>query len=231
MSVKTGLVKKNISITESSRAEDSKYNNISHSIDEMKRNFKFNTILVGNSSVGKTSIVTRFIANNYTSDYKCSISVECKVRQIQIDKATVVQLCIWDTCGQEKFRAITKSYYNKAQSVLAVFDITDIISFKHLECWLDDLSKASSNRPVIFIVGNKSDLELERSVSENEIKEYVKSRGLEYIEVSAKTGMNIHLLFEKLANKLVNEKGGIANDEDVSIKISHKESNNKKGCC
>lgn len=228
MSAQKEQAKKNVSLTESSKVDDSKFNNISQSIDDNKTIVKFNTILIGNMSVGKTSIMKRLLMNRFEEKYTCSINVDFKVKQFKIDKETTVELCLWDTCGSEKYRALTQSFYKKAQGVIAVFDITDKISFVHLECWLDDLSKCASKKPVIFIVGNKLDLELQRTVSETEIKEYAQSKKIEYMEVSAKSGINIQLLFEQLASKLVKERENIVVEED---KVTNVEVQKDKGRC
>ena len=172
--------------------------------NELKKDvFNFKIILLGDIAVGKTSILSRFCTNSFNSDYKCSIGVEFKVKSLHVDQSTIADLKIWDTCGDEKFRAVTRQYYKESKGVILVFDLTNRESFKKLDFWIEDVRVNSPEEASIVLIGNKSDLVDQRKVTQKEIAEYAKKKKLEFLEVSAKTGSNISLLFENLSTTLI----------------------------
>lgn len=171
--------------------------------DLKKEIFNFKIILLGDIAVGKTSILSRFCTNTYSSDYKCSIGVEFKVKSLNVDQSTIADLKIWDTCGDERYRAVTRQYYNESKGVILVFDLTNKESFKKLDFWIEDVRVNSPEEASIILVGNKSDLVDQRKVSQKEIAEFANKKKLDFLEVSAKTGTNISFLFEKLSMKLI----------------------------
>ena len=165
--------------------------------------YKFRVIILGNISVGKTCIWNKFIFNKYSKDYKCSVGVEMKVKNLNISQSSIAELKIWDTCGDEKYRSITRQYYKDADGIILVYDITKKSSFDSLESWLEEIKNNSPEYAEVILVGNKSDLTEKRVVQIEEAEEYAQHKKLNFIEVSAKTGRNITLLFEKLTNKLI----------------------------
>ena len=108
--------------------------------DLKKEIFNFKIILLGDIAVGKTSILSRFCTNTYSSDYKCSIGVEFKVKSLNVDQSTIADLKIWDTCGDERYRAVTRQYYKESKGVILVFDLTNKESFKKLDFWIEDVT-------------------------------------------------------------------------------------------
>ena len=157
--------------------------------------------MLGESSVGKTSILHRFIGQKFAESYRCTVGVEFKIKSILLDPYTIAELKIWDTCGEEKFRSVTRQYYNDANGIVLLFDLNDRNSYNALPNWLKDIKNYSPKNAAIIIVGNKSDLE--RKVSENEILYFTQNEDISYIEVSAKSGVNIELIFEKLSKEMV----------------------------
>ena len=219
--------------------------------------FDLKVILVGDISVGKTSVLGRFIDNKFSTEYKCTVGSDTKVKYVQIDQNNFAKVSIWDTAGEEKFRAVTKNYFKDAQGALIVFDLTNKETFIKLSEWIEFVNDSSPADVVITLVGNKSDLDNQRKVSFEEGVEYSKILKCDYYEVSAKNGSNISLIFEKMINKMIaiqiekekkerEELAKMPKDKSISaatstissrkVRISNipgKKSirNKKKGCC
>ena len=165
----------------------------------VKHTFKF--LLVGNGNVGKTSIVRRMCRGDFISNPEATIGVEFMTKMFSIDD-NQVKLQIWDTAGQEKYRSVGKAYYRNAIGVLFVFSLIDHISFEKLEEWITDVSQYCHPRAQMILVGNKCDLEEERKVTRDEIKNFAEEHNLPYIESSAKTGINITECFYQVARAI-----------------------------
>lgn len=194
---------------------------------EVKKKFiNLKIILVGDVSVGKTSVLERYINNNFKDDYTCTIQAEQKTKIINEDSNTSIRMDIWDTAGQEKFRSLTRQYYRDSQGAIIVFDITKKKTFDSLQTWIDDIQDYSDKDIPIIIVGNKSDLIDEREVSENNINEFLNDK-YTYFEVSAKYGNNIDLAFNKI-KKLIMENRKMNNEEENEDKWNKKKNKNKK---
>lgn len=161
----------------------------------------FNVILLGDVSVGKTSIFKRFITGDFTGNNECTLSVEYKSKYLKLDENLYAEVIIWDTLGAEKYKSITKQYFKAAQGILLIFDLTVISSFNNLNKWLDNISDEVKGNAEIILVGNKSDLP-NRVVSREEAEKFAHEYGYEYYETSAKEGSNILLVFEVLTKNM-----------------------------
>ena len=191
--------------------------------DKPSINFvNFKIIVVGDVSVGKTSIIGRYINNSFDDDYKCTISAEQHTKVIKEDDTTSIKLNIWDTAGQEKFRSLTRQYYRDCQGAFIVFDITKKKTFEFIKFWIDDIKNNGNDDTVIIIMGNKSDLTGEREITMNEIQNKLNDDYL-YYEVSAKNGNNITMAFDKMKKLIMENK--IKNEE---IEVIKPELNDKK---
>ena len=115
-----------------------------------------------------------------------------------------VKLQIWDTAGQERFKTVTSAYYRGADGIVIVYDQTDVQSFEHLNNWLDDISKYTTDTPVKLVLANKNDLKEGIIVTEEQIKNFSQSTGIEVIKTSAKNSYQVNFAFEKLTQKLIN---------------------------
>ena len=190
--------------------------------------FEFKLILVGDPGVGKTSILTKFVTNEFQSVYSSTIGVEFKLKDIYINNNNCARLKIWDTCGQEKFRAITRQYFKNSNGVFIVFDLTNKDTIKRLNVWMKDINDNVGNDYFVFLIGNKVDIkDRDISISE-EAKQFANSKKINYYEVSAKTGSGIYNVFEKMANKLVSKEKIEKNKNENkinSIKIGNKSLN------
>ena len=198
---------------------------------------KFKIILLGNISVGKTSIVRQYIENKHSDDHISTIGIEFKVKSIRIDNKTSVDLQLWDTCCQERFKSITRTYYRNKNGCLLVFDLTNYNSFVEVENWLKDIITYGSKDIVSVLVGNKLDkanIENERKVTFEEGKTLAKNYNLDYFEVSALTGEGIYFMFDILNRSMI-EKTKMRKeklDETVfSILDNPKKNTNTSKCC
>ena len=153
-------------------------------------------VFIGDCSVGKTAIINQYIYSSSSSDYKPTIGIDFFTKNLQVE-GSPVRLLIWDTAGQEKFHSLIPSYLHNSSIAILVFDITVQESFENIKKWHKIVLDAAD--PVLFLVGNKVDLEDERKVQYNEAKKYADEIKAKYIETSAKTPMNIDVLFNEVA--------------------------------
>ena len=181
-------------------------------------------ILLGDSAVGKTSIIGRYINNTFKENYSCTIQAEKKMKIINEDENTSLRLNIWDTMGQEKYKSVTRQYYHDSDGAIIVFDLTKRETFDNVKNWINDLRSYGSEDTNIIILGNKSDEKNKREISEEEIKQQLNNDYF-YLEVSAKTGNNISLAFDKL-KKLIMEylkiKDKKKKEDNLNQRKSHK---------
>ena len=176
---------------------------------------EYKIILVGDSGVGKTSILKKFINNEFNEDIKCTINIDFFSKSIKIDKNLYTNLKIYDTAGLEKYRALIKNYYQGTDGIILVFDLTNENSFNKLKSWINEVSD-NTEKAQIILVGNKADL-IERKIDEETAENFAKQRDIKYIETSAKEGTNILLLFEELALDINKKK---QNDSSV-VELEH----------
>ena len=202
----------------------------------------FKLILIGNSGVGKSCILNRYIKHTFEETYKCTIGVDFLMKTLTINNQTV-KLQIWDTAGQEKYKSMVSSYYRGANVALIVFDLTSHESFDALPIWIQNYYKNGPEQKNIILIGNKKDMIEDRKVTEEEAKSFSETNNMMYFETSAKDGENIDYVFNYATEKLLefysgkdeailkrqitpNNEKQINNFQDVKI-----EQNNKKKCC
>eukprot|EP01103_Thecamoeba_quadrilineata_P012554 TRINITY_DN3267_c0_g1_i1.p1 TRINITY_DN3267_c0_g1~~TRINITY_DN3267_c0_g1_i1.p1 ORF type:complete len:207 (-),score=33.30 TRINITY_DN3267_c0_g1_i1:163-783(-) len=161
-------------------------------------NHLFKYIVVGDPAVGKSCLLVQFTDRKFQPTYDVTIGVEFGSRTVTVDNQTL-KLQIWDTAGQEKFRAITRSYYRGAAGCLLVYDITRRETYEHLPEWLDDCRKYSNPHVTIVLVGNKNDEESKRQVSREEGQEFARKNNIPFFETSAKISTNVDQVFTESA--------------------------------
>ena len=199
--------------------------------EEKKEEYKTNIedikiITVGDVSVGKTSIITRYVDNSFKSDYICTIQAEQRTKIIKEDEKTSIRLNIWDTVGQEKFRSITRQYYRDCEGALIVFDLTRRKTFDNISSWINEIKNYGNRDTTIVILGNKSDITEEREIPENDIKESILNEYI-YYEVSAKNGNNISLAFDKLKKSIMTNKN-LKREKEKEVKKETQKDGKKK---
>ncbi|KAF5807575.1 putative small monomeric GTPase [Helianthus annuus] len=166
--------------------------------------YLFKLLLIGDSGVGKSSLLLSFTSDNAIEDLSPTIGVDFKVKYVTIN-GKKLKLAIWDTAGQERFRTLTSSYYRGAQGVIMVYDVTRRETFTNLsDVWAKEIDMHSTNQDCIkMLVGNKVDKESERVVTKKEGIEFAREYGCLFIECSAKTRVNVEQCFEELVLKIL----------------------------
>merc|ERR1712196_570141 len=165
--------------------------------------YLFKVVLIGDSGVGKSNLLTRFTRNEFNRESKSTIGVEFATQTIQVEKK-MIKAQIWDTAGQERYRAITSAYYRGAVGALLVYDITKRQSFDDVERWLSELRDHAEENIAVLLVGNKSDLKHLRAVSTAEAAEFAEKQGLAAIETSALDATNVDIAFHRILSDIYN---------------------------
>eukprot|EP00906_Rhabdomonas_costata_P025405 RCo036325 len=162
---------------------------------------KYKLVFLGDQSVGKTSIITRFMYDTFDKQYQATIGIDFLSKTLYLEDRTV-RLQLWDTAGQERYRSLIPSYIRDSSVAVIVFDITNRQSFESVDKWLDDVRAERGNDVILMLVGNKTDLSDKREVTIEEGEQKAKQCNVMFIETSAKVGFNIKALFRKVANQL-----------------------------
>jgi len=204
--------------------------------------FLFKVVLIGDSGVGKSNLLSRFTRNEFNIDSKSTIGVEFATRSIQVDDKTI-KAQIWDTAGQERYRAITSAYYRGAVGALLVYDIGKHQTYENVTRWLKELRDHADANIVIMLVGNKSDLRHLRAVPTEEAKAFASENHLSFIETSALDASNVELSFQNILGeiyRIVSSKnpasgeGGSGDAPAPGVQLSETNDNNAakaSGCC
>ena len=182
----------------------------------------FKIVLIGDTSVGKSCLLTRFADDQFTENYVTTIGVDFRFKtMIVMDKIVKVQ--VWDTAGQERYRSITNAYYRGAEGILIVFDLTKKESFENIENWINEVTVYTGKDVVMICLGNKNDLK--KGIDKKDIYEFQKKTGLEIINVSAKTGDGVEEAFKHIIELLI-KKNMVKNDETTNNGINLAENKN-----
>ena len=155
-----------------------------------KYDYAFKFILVGDTGVGKTSLISRFISGQFNPDHEFTVGVEFGTKTISIAEK-VVKLQIWDTAGQEEFKAVTRSYYRSSAAALVVFDTTRKETFRSVARWVEDIRNNGKKDSILVLVGNKIDLIQDRMVGRNEALKLARDFEMLYVETSARSQENV----------------------------------------
>ena len=201
---------------------------------EDEYDYIFKVLLIGNSDVGKSSLILRYVDQIWNDVFVPTIGVDFKVKSLEVDKK-LVKMQIWDTAGQERFRNVISSYFKGAHGILLIYDITAKDSFKELENWLGEVERNANSQVLKILIGNKCDLEDRREISKDEGEAFAMRNGMQFMETSAKLNTNVNEAFEALAKIMVEStnKRNAINFEKKTIKVDKGANLNtqKKKCC
>ncbi|KAL0321311.1 UNVERIFIED_CONTAM: Ras-related protein RABA1d [Sesamum radiatum] len=205
--------------------------------------YLFKLVLIGDSGVGKSNLLSRFTRNEFSLESKSTIGVEFATRSLPVD-GKVIKAQIWDTAGQERYRAITSAYYRGAVGALLVYDVTRHSTFENVERWLRELRDHTDPSIVVMLIGNKSDLRHLVAVSTEDGKSFAERESLYFMETSALESINVDSAFSEVLTQIyrnvskksmeTGEDGGASNVPtkgekiDVSKDVS---AMNRVGCC
>ncbi|KAM7266717.1 hypothetical protein ACFE04_004614 [Oxalis oulophora] len=186
-------------------------------LNNEKIDYVFKVVLIGDSGVGKSQLLSRFARNEFNLDSKATIGVEFQTRTLHIDHHTI-KAQIWDTAGQERYRAVTTAYYRGAVGAMLVYDISNRHTFDHIPKWLEELRGHADNNIIIMLIANKSDLENTRLVSTQDAKDFAEREGLFLMETSALDATNVEPAFTTLTThiyRILTKKTLLANEVET----------------
>ena len=202
-------------------------------MSEEEYDYIFKVLLIGNSDVGKSSLILRYVDQIWNDVFVPTIGVDFKVKSLQIDNKRV-KMQIWDPAGQERFRNVISSYFKGAHGILLIYDITARDSFKELENWLGEVERNATPQVLKILIGNKCDLDEQRQITVDEGEAFAARNGMKFIETSAKNNTNVNEAFEALAKIMVesSNKKNVIKVEKKTIKVDKgADLNAKKKCC
>ncbi|XP_033876392.1 ras-related protein Rab-6A-like isoform X4 [Acipenser ruthenus] len=162
---------------------------------------KFKLVFLGEQSVGKTSLITRFMYDSFDNTYQATIGIDFLSKTMYLEDRTI-RLQLWDTAGQERFRSLIPSYIRDSAAAVVVYDIANLNSFQQTSKWIDDVRTERGSDVIIMLVGNKTDLADKRQVSIEVAERKSRELNVMYIETSAKAGYNVKQLFRRVAAAL-----------------------------
>ena len=203
--------------------------------------YLFKIIIIGDSGVGKSNILGRYLTNTFKQDTKSTVGVEFGSKKISVNGVNI-KLQIWDTAGQERYRSITSAYYKGSKGCFIVYDITSNQTFEDVEKWYEEINKSGDKGISIVLGGNKCDLEQERKVTVEMGEEKARNLNCPFFETSALNNTQIEKIFqvisEDIYSKSKNEKKDDEDDDDYDIVQEEKNINintdtkpPQKACC
>jgi len=204
------------------------------------RTCQFKMVLLGESAVGKSSLVLRFVKGQFHEYQESTIGAAFLTQTVSVDDTTV-KLELWDTAGQERYHSLAPMYYRGAQAAIVVYDITNADTFSRAKVWVKELQRQAAPNIVIALTGNKADLATKRQVEVVDAQTYAEENGLIFMETSAKTAMNVNDIFMAIAKKLPknqdssNTSSGRRGNDGQSITVdrpaNQRAAGNDSGCC
>jgi small GTP-binding protein len=192
--------------------------------------FLYKILLIGDSSVGKTSVLLRYIDGNFDPESRSTIGVDFKVASLDV-AGKHVKLQLWDTAGQETFRTIVSSYYRGSHGVIFVYDVTAEQTFLSVERWLNEATMNLRQKVPMLLIANKVDLEDQRQVTAERGAKFAQEHGMEFLEGSALLNTNIKEAFDRMAASLVKATRVEPKPEGKKIVEGASIKKKKAGCC
>ena len=186
----------------------------------------YKILLLGDSTVGKTCFLLRYTDDTFLELHMATIGLDYRLKTMVLDDQKIVKVQLWDTAGQDKFRAITRNYYKGARGIILIYDITNIKSYDNIKKWINEIKEEIPDKVTIILIGNKIDNERERKITKEQGEQLAKDYNVPFFETSAKTGEGINESVLFLIKKII--------DTDPEMKNRGKKLKNKnknKKCC
>ena len=190
----------------------------------------YKVLLLGDSTVGKTCFLLKYTDKVFKEVHMTTVGLDYRLKNMTLKNGKTVKLQIWDTAGQDRFRSITKNYYKGAHGIIVIYDITSFATFDNVKNWISQIREEVSSNVVIYIAGNKSDLEEQRKVQTEEGKNLAEEYGFPFVETSAKDGTNINEAFEDMVERIDSVFGKIGTN-NVGLISGNQLNKPKKNCC
>ena len=198
--------------------------------------FQLKVIVLGDSSVGKTSILNRFVKQEFSQSYRATVGADFLFKEMVVD-GKPVSLQIWDTAGQEKFQSLGNAFYRGTDCCMLVYDITNLETFENIPSWKKEFLERSGNENVnfpIILLGNKLDIAPDRKVSKSNAKEYAEQENIVFDEISAKDDIRVEEAFFEIVRKCINREEIIRPTlpvKPIVLKTPSADAKKKKKCC
>ena len=191
---------------------------------------KVKVVILGDTCVGKSCFLMRFVNNAVTQNHISTIGVDVRNKTL-VTKKGKVNLQIWDTAGQEKFRSLSPSYLRNTDSVILLYDITNQETFDHVTNWMATINQYTTKNLSTILVGNKIDMENERKVEKEDGEIMAKQYNIMFGEASAKEGKGVDEIFERLANDIMEKNGKGSENNEGGVTLEKGKKKDQKGCC
>lgn len=197
---------------------------------EKDDNFAHKTILLGDSGVGKTSLLVQFDTGRFQAgNFAATVGIGFTNKVVTVDE-TPIKLQIWDTAGQERFRSVTHAYYRDAHALLLLYDVTNKTSYDNIRAWLSEIREHANEDVVIMLLGNKSDCGPERVVKREDGERLAKEYKVPFMETSAKTGLNVELAFLAVARELKARKSDNPDETKFNVQDYVRQQSQRSSC-
>jgi len=191
----------------------------------------YKVLLLGDSTVGKTCFLLRYCDKKFQEAHLSTIGLDYRLKTMTLESGKKIKLQIWDTAGQDRFRAITKNYYKGANGIILIYDVTNLQTYENVKNWIAQIREEANPNVIIYLAGNKIDVSEEEKVVKTEDGQKIADEfNLPFYETSAKNGDNVNKIFEDLVEKVdeIYSKLEVANETKNKIYIGER---TRKGCC
>jgi small GTP-binding protein len=162
----------------------------------------YKVLLLGDTTVGKTCFLMKYTDKTFQDIHMATIGLDYRLKSMKLKSGKNIKLQIWDTAGQDRFRAITKNYYKGSHGIILIYDVTNIQTFENVKSWVNQIREEASTNVIIYIAANKIDIEDERKVTKEEGEKLAQELGFPFMETSAKSGININETFDDLVERI-----------------------------
>ena len=193
----------------------------------------FKILLLGDSAVGKSCLLLRYCENSFQESHLTTIGLDFRLKTVNFEDKRKIKVQIWDTAGEDRFRAITRNYYRGANGIILMYDVTDQKSFEHIRDWVEKIKEDAVEEIIIYLVGNKIDLNNKRIITNEEGKKLAAEYNIKYYETSVKNSIGVEEVFLSLIKEMDDlflEKNNKEVENPVNFNVKNK-NKNKKNCC
>ena len=199
-----------------------------------KKKFEARIITLGDSAVGKTSLILRYSDNYFSSLYLSTAGIDSKIKIIKLENGEDIRVVLTDTAGQERYRNIASNYIKKADGILLVYNITDKDTFEGVKVWIKSIKEESGDSRPIILIGNKSDLNDKRMIKKEVGEDFAENEGIKFYETSCKTGENVEKAINDLVKQIYEKSHSNPNGKDnnnFQITGDNNKENRRTNCC